>query len=74
MNQAPFAIGNFLKHNTGRVIQLQRYATQVSPVLRQSLNVPNQKIIPNYRYLYGIDIASKEIFKGYTKDFELVNL
>ncbi|WP_374172958.1 hypothetical protein [Flavobacterium tructae] len=74
MNKAPFAIGSFLKHNTGRIIQLQRYATQVVPALRKSPNNLNQKIIPNYRSLYGIDIASKKTFEGSTKDFELVNL
>jgi hypothetical protein len=74
MNQAPFAIGSFLKHNTGRVIQLQRYATQVTRVLRQSHNALNQKNIPNYRYLYGIDIVSKETFEGFSREFEPVNL
>lgn len=74
MNQAPFVIGSLLKHKSGPIILLERYGTQIVPALRQSLNGLNHKTIPNYRYLYGIDTATKKVFEGPTKDFELVNL
>lgn len=71
--EAPYAIGSFLKHHSGVIIKLQRYDTQLVPSSHQSIGGENIKRVPNYNYLYGIEVATNKNFKGLTKEFELVN-
>lgn len=72
--EAPYTIGRYLKHRSGVVIKLERYETQLVPSLHRSIDGQNSKRIPNYNFLYGIDITTNKTFSGLTKEFEPVNL
>lgn len=71
--EAPYIIGSFLKHRSGVIIELQRYDTQLVPSLNLSLNAEYIKRVPNYNYLYGIEVDTNKPFKGLTKEFEPIN-
>ncbi len=72
--QPPYKIGSYLKHNSGIIIRLERYDTQLVQALFLSIGGGSSKIMPNYNYLFGIDVKKNKPFKGLTKDFELINL
>lgn len=71
--EAPYAIGSFLKHHSGVIIELQRYDTQLVTSLHLSVDGENIKRVANYNYLYGIEVDTKKPFKGLTKEFEPIN-
>lgn len=71
--EAPYTIGSFLKHRSGVIIKLQRYDKRLVYGLHLSISGGNTKMVPNYKYLYGIEVGTNKDFKGLTKEFELVN-
>ncbi len=74
MKKAPYKIGTHLKHKeTGVIIKLVRYGTQIAPVLGLSIGYRNSKTIPNFNYLYGVNIENSSNVKELTKDFEPIN-
>lgn len=72
--QPPYKIGSYLKHNSGIIIKLERYDTQLVQALFLSIGGGSSKTVPNYNYLYGIDVKTNKPFKGLTREFKLTNL
>ncbi len=73
MKTAPYEIGSILRNSeTGEIIKLTKYGRQIAYSIHRSISDNWVKTIPNYNYLYGINIESGQSIEGLTKNFELV--
>lgn len=71
--QPPFPIGSKLKHiSIGTIIILESYDTQLVQVLGLSIGGGSTKRVPNYNFLYGKAIETNKMFKGLSKEFEVL--
>ena len=72
--EEPFKIGSYLKHKSGIIIKLERYDKQLIKALFLSIGGASSKTVPNYNYLFGIDVKTNKPFKGLTKEFEPISI
>ncbi|WP_268847851.1 hypothetical protein [Flavobacterium aestivum] len=73
-NEPPFALDSYLKHCSGAIIKLERYGTQLVSSLHLCIDGQNIKKVPNYNFLYGIEVVTNKDFSGLTKEFKLIDL